>query len=111
MRGLYILEGRTPVPCSDVIEWAEWMGSHDRRVAHDALGDVEVSTVFLGINYNFLGGTPALYETMIFGGPLNHYQTRCATWEAAEAMHATALALLRAATNAKTNNGHHHSKH
>lgn len=46
---------------------------------------VTVSTVWLGINHNWLGGPPVIFETMIFGGQFDHSQTRYATemeaWE------------------------------
>ena len=53
--------------------------------------------MFLGLNHNFLReGPPILFETMIFGGRLDHFQNRCATWAEAEAMHAEAVRLVRA---------------
>jgi hypothetical protein len=36
-----------------------------------------------------------LFETKVFGGSLDRFQSRCATWDKAEAMHAEAVALLR----------------
>src|SRR5262245_2117925 len=93
----YVLDGRTPVPCGDLMEWARWFETADRQVAEDEIGEVRVSTVFLGVNHNFRGwGPPILFETMIFGGEHDGYQTRCATWEDAEAQHAFAMALVRA---------------
>lgn len=41
----------------------------------------EVSSVFLGTDHAFGEGRgPLLWETMIFGGPLNEYQVRDWTW-------------------------------
>ena len=56
-------------------------------------GEISVSTVFLmGINHAFGDEVePILFETMIFGGPMDQYQTRYSTWEEAEAGHAEAL--------------------
>lgn len=43
--------------------------SEGRRVAQDTVGDISVSTVFLGIDHRLGGvGPPVLYETMTFGG-------------------------------------------
>ena len=65
-----------------------------RQVAHDVLDDgVEVSTVWLGLDYGF-GHTarPLVYETVIFGGPLEGRGARYATREEALAGHAQAVA-------------------
>lgn len=46
-----------------------WAASfdQDRQVASTLLGDVRVSTVWLGINHNWGDGPPLIFETMIFG--------------------------------------------
>lgn len=65
----WILDGRKVVR-ANFVEWAVWIetspGPH--AVARTAVNDqCEVSTVFLGIDHNFLGqGPPLLFETMIF---------------------------------------------
>lgn len=88
----------------------DWAGSFERdqsrRVALTQVGPWVISTVFLGLNHRFYGdGPPIVFETMIytaetfphdfFGRIEEHsdwtdYQTRCATWEQAEAMHMAA---------------------
>jgi hypothetical protein len=56
-----------------------------------------VSTVFIGLDHNFGGGAaPMLFETMIFDGGEDDYQTRCATWDEAEQMHAEAVRIAEA---------------
>lgn len=93
----YILDGHQPVPC-DLMTWGRWFESRENRhVANDYIGDVHVSTVFLGLNHQFGAGPPLLFETMIFGGEHDQYQERCSTWDEAVAMHATALALVKGA--------------
>ena len=58
---------------------------------------VEISTVFPGLDQNYLRrGPPVLFETMIFGGWLDDSRNRCATWDEAKAMHAEAVRLVRA---------------
>jgi hypothetical protein len=95
MSDLYKLVNRQPVRCRDLLEWGRWMETADRRVAHSNLaGGVNVSTVFLGLDHNFSGGTPLLFETMVFGGEYNHYQERCSTWEQAEQQHARAVFMV-----------------
>lgn len=69
-------------------EWAMGLErDEDRRVAHTVIGDSEVSTIFTGIDYSFGRGTPRLFETMVFRGPLGGEQRRCGTWDEAVAMH------------------------
>jgi hypothetical protein len=76
---MYVLdaEGR-PVAEPRTVPWGIWMEQHlppaypvghpeSRQLADDTLGRYRVSTVFLGIDYAFLGGPPILWETMIFG--------------------------------------------
>lgn len=102
--GRYILEGHKAVPEPDLMKWAAWIEHSDnRRVARTAVDDkVFVSTVFLGVDYDFTGhGTPILFETMIFGGPLDEYQERCGTWAEAVNMHRRAVSRAKKAAKEK----------
>ena len=87
----YRLEGHEPVAVADGLEWAVFFETADRTVARDAVGPVEVSTVFLGIDHRWGEGLPLLFETMVFGGPLDGEQVRSATWADAVAGHAQML--------------------
>ena len=92
--GHFILKDKKPLE-TDLISWALWMNDVSQRiVAKDKFGDVEVSTVFLGLDHNWGGGEPLLFETMIFGGEYADYQKRCSTWEQAEKMHKDAIDLI-----------------
>jgi hypothetical protein len=93
MSDRYILEGKTPVLCDDLMAWARWLDKAEIHVAHEKRGDVTVSTVFLGIDHAFGGSVPMLFETMIFGGKHDEYQERCSTWDEAEQMHKRACEL------------------
>lgn len=108
MTGKYILdENHNPVSEEDLLRWAEWLETHDRRVRSDAIGPYHVSTVFLGLDYNFaamLGeeqSQPLLFETMVFqavgvlGGSVGDIQERCSTWDEAVAQHERILADMR----------------
>jgi hypothetical protein len=54
--------------------------------------------VFLGLDHRFGGsGPPLLFETMIFGGPLDEEMWRYSSWDAAEAGHAAAVRKAREA--------------
>lgn len=85
----YILEGHTPIVCNDLFKWATWFEKADRTVAKTKIGELEVFTVFLGLDYNWIeGGKPLLFETLIFGGKkFDQEQDRYSTWEEAEAGH------------------------
>lgn len=86
----YILKDKRPVKVSSVLECGEWLeNTKDRIVDKTVIADVEVSTVFIGLDHNFSGhGEPLLFETLVFG---ENYDTtgmqRCSTWEQAEKQH------------------------
>ena len=84
----YILDGKDVKECVDIRAWAQQFEKQDRQVARTTKGDVDVSTVFLGINHQFGDGPPLLFETMVFGGELDGKQDRYSTWEQAESGHA-----------------------
>lgn len=94
MNDKYILKDKKPVP-AELVEWANWFETADRVVAKDEIGDIKISTVFLGLDYSFGAGKPLLFETMIFGGENDQYQERYSTWEEAEAGHKEAVALVK----------------
>ena len=93
MSDFYILadDGRTPV-VADMATWARWFEHHPTRtVQQDRLGDLLVSTVFLGIDHNFAGrGDPVLWETMVFrdGRSVDDGQDRYTSYADAVAGHA-----------------------
>lgn len=82
----YTLSGHQAVKEEDLLIWARWFGTANRVVKQTEVAKgVEVSTVFLGLDHNFRGGDPILFETMIFGGARDQEQERYHTWdEAAE---------------------------
>ena len=87
--GKYRLDGKLVIYEPSLEKWAEWFEKADRRIARDERGGVVVSTVFLGLDYNFSDiGPPIVFETMVFGGPLHQYQDRCASYDQAMRMHA-----------------------
>lgn len=88
----FILIGKKPVmiPNDQFVEWSNWFGIHPNSIRvsdippRKPLGkgegatfrklnrfrkqSIKLSTVFLGVNHNWFGGKPILFETMIFGG-------------------------------------------
>lgn len=79
----YILEGKEPKQIDDVLEWATQFETQNKIVEQTDIGDVLISTVFLGVDHSYFGSTPILFETMIFGGNNNDYQDRYSTWDEA----------------------------
>jgi len=95
----WYLDGHTPVGTDDVMVWSRNFDKPDkggRAVGKSTIGDVFVSTVFLGVDHNFGGGPPLLFETMVFRGSLDECQWRYSTWEEAEAGHAAVVAAVEA---------------
>ena len=89
-------KNHNPVPCNDG-EYPKKEQSNEAqwRVGNDMIGDVQVSTVFLGLDHRFGDGTPILFETMIFGGEHDEYQERYETWDEALEGHKRAIEMVK----------------
>jgi len=104
MADKYLLDGNTPVKCGDLLEWAAAFETTDVHVADKYISGIRVSTVFLGIDHNFLpGGSPLLFETMIFGGEHDQELWRYATREEALKGHSEAVDMVFLEISKKTN--------
>jgi hypothetical protein len=69
------------------MKWFHFRHEHG-IVSRESIGEVVVSTVFLGLNHRWGEGSPILWETMVFGGKLDMEQDRCSgSLEQAQAMH------------------------
>lgn len=74
-------------------QWCQLFGDFDyRRIAHDQIAGVGISTVWLGIDHNWSGeGLPVIFETMVFGlaelGLTDREQWRWSTLEEAREGH------------------------
>lgn len=96
MMGRYVLDHLgLPVEEPSLLAWGRWMAGADRCVARANIGDVSISTVFLGIDHGW-SGRPVLWETMIFGGEHNNYQKRYHTRTEALMGHKRAFEMVRA---------------
>lgn len=86
----YVLRGHDVFPAISAEQWAKEFEVRDRRVARTQITeDIEISTVFLGLDHNFgVDGPALLFETMVFGGTLDGEMYRYATWAEAEIGHA-----------------------
>lgn len=93
-RGKYILVNKKPVEVIDLLKWARMTESSNRRIALTEIGDIKISTVFLGMDFSFIPASmrnekikPLLFETMIFGGKLDKEMERYCTYGQAERGH------------------------
>ncbi len=95
MSRYYLLENKLPKPC-EMMDWAKCVQDpKEKIVGLTKIGDIKISTVFLGLDHCWDDGPPLLFETMIFGGDHDEYQERCTTWEEAETMHRIAVDLVK----------------
>jgi hypothetical protein len=107
-RGNFILDENRQPKAVSLMEWAVWVASADRHVGQTTLADgTYVSTVFLGINSNFMTTTPKLFETMVFlsadpGTPEDGLTRRYATWVEAEEGHRATVEKLSPEFNSPT---------
>lgn len=97
-KNLYFLlnEKNEAVACHDRVVWIRWFEEGgNRRLAEDWIGNVQVSMVFLGKNYNWQEGVPMLFETMIFGGSRDLEIWRYETYEDAQKSHTRVVAMIK----------------
>lgn len=91
---MYKLDEHHNVIECDAFEAAEYRYSNSVHVGNDYIDNIRVSTVFLHMDHNWDGGTPVLFETMIFGGEHDGFQERYCTWDEAVIGHQKALTLV-----------------
>ncbi len=87
MSEYFILDGKEVVPVDDVLVCGRWFEDFDRRIARDEIGEVQVSTVFLGLDHQFGDGPPLIFETLVLDGKLDGEIDRYSTWDEAAAGH------------------------
>jgi hypothetical protein len=91
---LYILDKNgKPKPCKDVLKWGKAQEA-PRSLKKTEIGDILISTVFLGLDHQHGDGPPLLWETMIFGGKHDQYQERYSSREEALEGHIRAVNLV-----------------
>lgn len=92
----YILKDGEPIVVDDIVELGKWFENFDNRlVARTQIQDAMISTVFLGLDHAWGGGSPVLFETMIFGGKHDDYQDRYTSLEEAMFGHEYAVGLVQ----------------
>lgn len=86
----YVLNDKhEPIPEPDFNKWAlSFTDGKKRRVDETIFIDSHISTVFLGLDHNYFDdGDPVLFETMVFGGPMDGKQIRFCTWNQSQRGH------------------------
>ncbi len=91
----YILDENKNVVAVSTTQWAQWFESAPNRIMRrDKVKDMNVSTVFLGLDHGS-PGNPHLFETMVFGGTwADQYCRRVGTYHEAQNTHAEVVAAL-----------------
>jgi hypothetical protein len=93
----------SPVPCDDTAEWSCWYAKNEkqRTISRTNLQELgTVSTIFLAVDHGYgfqdpLRYKPVLWETMVFGGPLDQYQRRYTSQEEARQDHERIVSALK----------------
>lgn len=105
----YVIDQNGNPRIATMDEWVDMFGDRGRIVKQENVGDMFISTVFLGLDHNFSWkGPPVLWETMVFGPnpdkddkrfhqtEVDGYTERCSgNREQAEAMHERVVAMVK----------------
>lgn len=85
---LYIFdENDTIIEESLNVWWEFYKDIERRRIGYDIIGNITVSTVFIGLNHSCYNDEPALFESTIFENGNEKYCKRYYTWEEAQEGH------------------------
>lgn len=93
---------RDGTPIESLEEWGNLMeDSNYKIVKQTTIGKVLISTVWLGLDHNFLlKGPPMIFETMVFKGSLDGEQERYETEEQAKTGHEEMIKRVKGEPNA-----------
>ena len=87
----YILNKHEPVLVKNPLVWDAWFRTANRQIDKDKMGDIEITTIFLGVDDSAESSPPLLFKTEVFGGELNGKTNLWSTWNQAEAGHRAML--------------------
>ena len=92
----YILDENNKPVKSTIVDCSKWLEENPERkaVKQEHIGDIFISTVFLGLDHAWDSNVPVLWETMIFRGEHDQYMDRYTSYEDALEGHQTALNLV-----------------
>ena len=92
-------------PYGGEISLREWSDMFEKRHKGDSswwrvgetkiTDDVKVSTVWIGLDHRFgTDGPPLIFESMVFGGPMDGEMRRYSSWSEAQEGHEELVALV-----------------
>ncbi len=100
MSDWYYLKHRKPVPfgCTVLTDPKKFftlsgkaLNDRKKRIRQKTVGPYWVSTVFLGLDHQFVGSLPILFETMIFKEGNEVWTHKCSTHRQALHLHQQAI--------------------
>jgi len=101
-------DGRMAIPCKTLLEWTEWYTAAAKDdgevvIAFTLIGTggkpLTVKTTFLGLDTEFGGGKPRMFETRIWGYH-EYYRRRRTVWSEALRAHAAACEVAKRSVQA-----------
>lgn len=96
MRHYLLDENKNPYQVSLEESYKIYEDPKTKLVKQNHIQGVYISTVFLGLDHSFSEeGPPVLFETMIFGGEHDQFQTRYTTYKDALEGHEKAMDMVR----------------
>jgi hypothetical protein len=97
MSNWYILDNNNNPIAKPTLEAVKWLedNNHRRVVKQEHIGDIFISTVFLGLDHSWNSDIPVLWKTMIFEGEHDQYQKRYTSHKDALEGHKIALELVK----------------
>ena len=75
----YLDELNNPQPCFTDEDMKK--SGKQKRIARTEVGEIVISTVFLGLDHSTLNYGPVLFETMVFGGKYDQWGKRYSFYE------------------------------
>lgn len=85
-RPLYYILVNGKVRAAGYADWAEGFSTSDRRIDWTDIDEVQISTVFLGLDHA-TSGPPLIFETLVMGGAHDQEMARYSTLGQAKAGH------------------------
>ena len=92
----YILDENNIPVVANISAYVDWEEAYPEKrcLRQQHIGNIFISTVFLGLDHAHGSKTPLLWETMIFEGEHDQYQERYSNYEAALRGHDEAIKLV-----------------
>ena len=94
----FILNNKMPFPCKDEDAWRAFMRCKENvLIAHDTIGQFQITTVFLGFNHGS-AENPKFFQTTCFGTSTEGKPKYSGTWQRACLEHRGKIACAQGLT-------------